>query len=200
MREIDKSEILKNEEVGHSKDGTSIFHILLKGGLSILALKKRDGSLQTLSTGSLFKLAKVSADNLMSDIRWHDFLYKSADGDITMLHQFNEFAKNLSPLDFYKSGSYHAKQAGRIESNRSESVAKAEDGKKLETNFSDVVSILSHANTSKRHFEYSGLSKEAAAKEFVKYLSQHSDLKKNEAPTYSVQDLDTAFELRKGDA
>lgn len=161
---LTEQDIAKSEIFGQTNDGP-IFHILTKGGLSILALKKSNGELEVLSSASLPAIARVRAENVRKDIQWDKNLFKSENVNNTSAPSSDI---NVSTSEnHYNVGKLYSMRAGQL-------LASPEPEGFNEKHHRNMM-ILFNTDNALKQYELAGMTENESNVEHKKNVAQFKD-------------------------
>lgn len=175
---IDKSDIEKIEDVGTADDDCDVIHVLTKGGLSVVALKKKDGSMNILGSGPLFGIAKFRAEQgYHKHINWNESLFKSEDMQAyqTLHKQLNiqDLPDASTPANHYKMAAYNSKLAAQ---------ARDIQPKNEQERFERGNQIIMHTDSALKHYKIAGLDPKSANAEHTKNMINQHEIDDKEIP------------------
>lgn len=169
--ELRKADILKKEVIGKSEKGNDIYHILTKGGFSIIAELTRGGQIIPLGMGSHPAFAMHRADQLQK-IQWAEGLSKS-DGANTD-HLGNRIIES-TPQKHYDLAKHYSMLAGNVVNKNNHMLDRKSDLEKHHQ-------MLFYTDRALAHYKASGMSDESASNEHKKNIKLGFTLKDQTCP------------------
>lgn len=169
---ITHKDIELKEVIGKDGHGDAIYHILTKGGLSIIAKIKPSGTIKPLAQASHPAIARHQAQLLDKSLQYEERLFKSEGS-------FERFA----PEKAFQNAVWHAQMAGKT-------LPKPEDDN---DHFNQEMSKLYHVDAAIKNFQASGVSHSKAKELLSYYANTHDELKEATPRPHDQMALEDAY-------
>lgn len=180
---INQNDIANKEEIGTDGRGNKIWHVLTKGGLSIIGKMKPSGQLDPIATGSHPAIARHSAQNLDKSIQYSEHLYK-AEG---ATDQHGITIQRFSPEAAHQLAVWHSKMAGKHSS----------DPQNPQQGFDQKMKYLYHTDAAIKNYQASGANHNMAKKLHEHNSNLHHELS-DLNPPHDQMALEQAYQRTHG--
>lgn len=193
---LKRQDVKAMEEIGKSEDGGSLFYILTKGGLSLVA-KGMGDLFEVVSSAPHRGLAVHSAVTLLKGASWVDSLFKNEEMQKASHH--GDYPES-TPKNHFTQAAYWS-QLAHFHGNRKANMSK-EQLRGAEGHDADMLHEV-HKDRALAHFKAGGLSHQDAYQAFNSHKGNHHNVHLGDGklakPPFPDYELEMSYNLANRD-